>query len=122
MARERNARIGYGELVGPEREERIACFLPVLHLENQQRIWLEQENHFEEIYVWLYDRYRKEKGVLFAKELIEEEKALDEQAAMDQKAGFENPLAGLIDSSLENPEELDLSNLDPREEGSNPTP
>ena len=40
MAKEKKARIGYGELVGPEREERIACFLPVLHLENQQRIWL----------------------------------------------------------------------------------
>jgi len=52
-------RVSYTELIGKEREERIASFLPLLHLDNQQRVWLEQNKHFDEIWIWLYRAYAK---------------------------------------------------------------
>lgn len=42
----------YSDLA-PSREEKIASFLPVLHLSNQERLWLEQEEHFNEIHMML---------------------------------------------------------------------
>ena len=83
-------KVSYSELTGNNKEEKIACFLPVLHLDNQQKIWLEQEKHFDEIYVWLYQHYKKQ-GISQAQELIEEKKA-----EIIQEAGFENPLAGFF--------------------------
>jgi segregation and condensation protein A len=40
-------------LAGTERSERIATFLPLLHLDNQSKVFLDQEKPFEEIYIWL---------------------------------------------------------------------
>ena len=50
-------KIEYKDLVGKTKEDKIACFLPVLHLENQKKIFLEQTNHFEDIFVWLFEHY-----------------------------------------------------------------
>jgi len=46
-------KLTYTYLVGTERDERIACFLPLLHLSSQEKIKLEQEKPFEEINVLL---------------------------------------------------------------------
>ncbi len=50
-------KISYTDLVGLEREQRIASFFPLLQLENNKKVWLEQEQHFEEISVWLKEVY-----------------------------------------------------------------
>jgi len=50
-------KIGYGDLIGDTREEKIACFLPLLHLSNNKKLWLEQEKHLEEIWVYLHKYY-----------------------------------------------------------------
>jgi segregation and condensation protein A len=88
----KKSRMGYTELVGLERDERIAAFLPVLHLDHQQKVFLEQEGHLDEIWVWLYAHYKKEKGMTVAKELMEEKKA-----DLAEAAGFENPMAGFLE-------------------------
>jgi len=93
MFNSRKSRVAYTDLVGADREERIAAFLPVLHLDHQQRIWLEQENHLNEIWLWLYSHYKKEKGMIQAKELLEEKRE-----EIVEEAGFENPLAGIFES------------------------
>ena len=41
------------------REEKIITFVSLLHLENQDRLWLQQDDHFEEIYIWLSHVYKK---------------------------------------------------------------
>lgn len=46
-------RVSYTTLTGEERENKILSFFPALQLETNGKIWLEQETHFEEIYVWL---------------------------------------------------------------------
>lgn len=92
MFKARKERIGYTELIGKDREERIAAFLPVLHLDHQQKVWLQQEGHLDEIWVWLYQHYKQE-GVKLdkARELVEEKKA-----EITEQAGFENPLGGFF--------------------------
>ncbi len=96
MFRTKKEKVGYTELIGSDREERIAAFLPVLHLDHQQKVWLEQGNHLDEIWVWLFSHYKRDKSMTMASELIEEKKA-----ELDEQAGFENPLAGFFEDSFE---------------------
>jgi chromatin segregation and condensation protein Rec8/ScpA/Scc1 (kleisin family) len=103
MFKTRKARISYSELVGSSKEERISCFLPCLHLDSQQRVFLEQEKHFDEIWVWLYHHYMKhEAAKLGDGELVKEAKE-------EIEAGVDNPLSGFSDYDslgLENEENL----------------
>ena len=52
-------RIHYNNLVGEEKNEKIFSFTPLLHLEHQKKIWLEQNAHFEDIYIWERKTYLK---------------------------------------------------------------
>lgn len=52
-------KIPFTTLIGEKKEDRILSFLPLLELENQKKVWLEQEKHFDEIHVWLKDIYFK---------------------------------------------------------------
>ncbi len=56
-------KVPYTSIVGSTKEEKIEAFLPVLHLETQGKLWLEQEAHFEEIYVWLHENYHKKNNI-----------------------------------------------------------
>lgn len=60
-------RIPFSKLVGENGngEDKVAAFVPLLHLDNQHKVFLEQEKHLEEIYVWMKEHYQKE----FAEEL-----------------------------------------------------
>ncbi len=72
---EKKKKVSFTEFIGENKEERIISFLPLLHLETQKKIWLEQENHFEEIHIWLKKVYLKHNPDPFAglKKDIEEE-------------------------------------------------
>jgi len=76
-------KISFTEFVGASKEEKIASFSPLLHLENQQKIWLEQENHFEEIHLWLKKTYFKHNPDPFA-ELKEEIENLNENEIKEE--------------------------------------
>ena len=52
-------KINYNHLVGKEKNEKIFSFTPLLHLEHQKKIWLEQNAHFEDIYIWERKTYLK---------------------------------------------------------------
>jgi len=52
-------KISYTDLVGKEREQRIASFFPLLQLENNKKVWLEQPEHFKEIHIWLKQVFLK---------------------------------------------------------------
>jgi segregation and condensation protein A len=99
------SRLSFTELVGEGREEKLAAFLPLLHLDNQQKVWLEQEDHFEEIWIWLYELYKKQRALDFVEEgidEIEEELGLDpEKKRRIEKINkdFENPLANFFDTA-----------------------
>lgn len=70
-SQETHKKISFTEFAGQDREKRIEHFSPLLHLENQKKIWLEQPRHFDEIYIWEKESYWKNNGNPF-KDLITE--------------------------------------------------
>ena len=70
-SKEEYKKVSFTELAGEDREKRIEHFSPLLHLENQKKIWLEQPEHFEEINIWEKKNYWKNNGDPF-KDLITE--------------------------------------------------
>ena len=100
----KQTKMSYSELTGGDKDEKIACFLPVLHLDSQQRVFLEQEKHFSEIWVWLYHHYKSQNQAAFAA------REMAENIEEELEAGVDNPLSGFTgyDSlSLENAEDVD---------------
>ena len=74
-------KIPYNEFVNNSRDEKILSFLPLLYLEEQKKVWLEQEKPFEEIYIWLKEVFLKHNPDPYAdlKKTIEEEIDEDEE-------------------------------------------
>ncbi len=75
-------RVAFSELSSLNADERLLTFVSLLHLDNQQKIWLEQEGHFEEIWILLKEIYEHKNKDLLEKlkkevELLEEESILD---------------------------------------------
>jgi len=95
--------VGFHEFIGKDREQKIISFGPLLQLENNKKIWLNQENHFDEIYIWLHKSYMKNNPDPFAelREEIEEqlEELDDEKKQRIKKINedFENPLGDLLE-------------------------
>jgi len=52
-------KISYNEFVNNSKEEKILSFLPLLYLEEQKKVWLEQEKPFEDVYIWLKEVFLK---------------------------------------------------------------
>lgn len=60
-----DSRIAFSQLSSLDFDERLLTFVSLLHLDNQQKIWLEQEGHFEEIWILLKEIYEaKNKDLL----------------------------------------------------------
>jgi len=99
------SKLSFTELAGEKKDERLAAFLPLLHLENQQKVWLHQQEHFDEIWIWLYEIYKKEHALDMMEHEIEEviEELDDEQKKRIEKINkdFENPLADFFDTASE---------------------
>ena len=98
---EKKKRVSFTDFIGDDKEERIISFSPLLHLDHQKKIWLEQEEHFDEFYIWLKEIYFKHNPDPFAdlKEEIEEkiEELDSEKKKRLEKINkdFENPLGNL---------------------------
>ncbi len=95
---EKKKRISFKELIGEDKEERIISLMPLLHLECQKKIWLEQEAHFEEIHIWLKEIFLKHNPDPFAElkeELEEEIKELDQERVKKVNEEFKNPIEGI---------------------------
>ncbi len=90
-------KISFTDFVGTNKENRILSFSPLLHLDYQKKIWLEQETHFGDFYIWLKDTYLQHNPDPFAdlrQEVEKEMEDLDE----DKKKRLEK-----IDKDFENP-------------------
>ena len=99
-------RIPYSEFTNNNKEERIISFSPLLHLENQQKIWMEQQGHFDEIFIWMRKTYFENNPDPFeelrgsVEEQLEEMKELDsEQKERLEKINkdFKNPLGEMFE-------------------------
>jgi chromatin segregation and condensation protein Rec8/ScpA/Scc1 (kleisin family) len=69
----KNQKITYTEFAGAEKEKRIEHFSPLLHLENQRKVWLHQKEPFDEIHIWMRENFIKHNGDPF-QDLIDEMK------------------------------------------------
>ena len=76
----REEKFPFSQLAGKTAEERIATFIPLLHLDNQQKVWLEQDGHFEEIWILLKHLYEKQNAGALEEMRKEAEAALAEFA------------------------------------------
>ncbi len=76
----RSEKYAFSELMheAKTKEEKVTGFVSLLHLDNQQKIWLEQENHFEEIWILLKKMYEEQNKEKLAK-LREEMEKLEEE-------------------------------------------
>ncbi len=80
-------KIGYSDLAGQSKEEKLACFLPILHLSNSKKLWLDQQAHLDEIWIYLYTYFKKNKEN-FIEELeedIEEMRGELEETELSEK-------------------------------------
>ena len=100
---EREHRLSLSEFAGNTTEEKIATFVPLLHLHNQDKVWLDQENHFEEIWILLKSIYNKQNAAELQRmrEEVEEELRMLEDKEIDDEQrsrvkeieeNFDNPL------------------------------
>jgi segregation and condensation protein A len=102
-------KLPYTHFAGTDKEERIACFLPMLHLSNNKKLWLEQEEHFDEIYLYLLGTFKKhfpdhdKELTELEQELKQEIKEIDkelkdkhQQKVQEINKDFENPVGELI--------------------------
>lgn len=103
-------KIDYHTLSGTEKEEKLACFLPILHLSNSKKVWLEQDGHIKKIWIYLFDFYNKNDH-LFTEELEDE---VDEEVIEDGSLEDREEDSG---RSFEGEDESEGENLDPVKSG-----
>lgn len=98
-------KISYSDFT-KSKEERIIAFSPLLHLESQKKVWMEQDGHFEEIFIWMKKTYLEHNPDPFAdlKQEIEEQiQELDnEQLRRRQNITrhFDNPLKEMFEGLI----------------------
>ncbi len=69
---EERKKITFNKIVKNDKDEKIISFHSLLHLENQEKIWLEQDEHFGEIHIWMKKTYFKHNNPF--EDLIDENK------------------------------------------------
>ena len=94
-------KISFTEFIGTDKEQRLIAFSPLLHLDHQKKVWLEQDRHFEDFNIWLKDTYLANNPDPFAdlrEELEKEIENLDpekKQRLEKINTDFESPLGEL---------------------------
>lgn len=107
----RETKVGFSEISGMNNEERIATFVPLLHLDTQHKVWLEQDGHLNEIWVLLKHLYEKQnfqERERMRKEVEEEigklSAELDEEGKQrmeEVENEFDNPIGNALNSAME---------------------
>jgi segregation and condensation protein A len=90
----REEKLAFSEFAGESKDEKISHFVPLLHLDSQKEVWLEQEGHLKEIWIWLRSLYEK-KVPQFIEKLKEGEDLTDEDF---EEEGIEVEETGAVDS------------------------
>jgi len=80
-------RAAFSELAGQSAEEKISHFLPLLHLDSQHKVIVEQEEPFNEIWIWLKQVYVKKHFNILEQMRKESEEAMKEDLIEMAKEG-----------------------------------
>jgi len=96
-------KISFTDLIGNDKEERLIAFPPLLHLDHQKKVWLEQEQHFEDFHIWLNETYFKNNPDPYAdlREKVDEKAealSAEQQKRMAKiEKDFSNPLGEMAE-------------------------
>jgi len=96
-------KVSFKEFIGQDKDERIIAFSPLLHLDHQKKVWLEQDEHLEDFHIWLSHVYKEHNPDPFSDLRHEMEEKLEElddekkQRLKEINEDFENPLGELFD-------------------------
>lgn len=84
MFENREEKLAFSEISGEAKHERIYSFVSLLHLDNQQKVWLEQNGHFDEIWILLKHLYDKKYASELARMREDVEQEFEKLAAEDE--------------------------------------
>jgi segregation and condensation protein A len=76
-------KLAFSSIAGTTKDDRVATFVPLLHLDNQQKVWLEQEGHIGEIWILLKHLYEAHNKEALAKAAQEVDEALKEEGIVE---------------------------------------
>lgn len=108
--KDREDKLAFSELAGKTTEERVATFIPLLYLDNQQKVWVEQEAHLEEIWIWLKELYESKNKEKLEQMKLEVETALKELEE-EEKAEALKAMAEAEDNQGKDADETDEEDL-----------
>lgn len=97
-------KLAFSHLSGKERDDKVATFIPLLHLDNQQKVWLEQNGHCEEIWILLKHIYEKQNASQLEKWKQEVEEALKETETEENHENMTTQNEGLDKDEDDGPE------------------
>lgn len=95
----REEKLAFSELVQKHDGDAVGTFVPLLHLDYQHKVLLEQEKHLDEIYIWLKSLHELKNKDELDKMRAEVEKAFAQDAEHEIEEEFENKIS---DNSKEN--------------------
>lgn len=73
-------RLAFSKIAGESNEEKIATFIPLLHLDTQHKVLLEQGEHADEIWIWLKELYEIKHAEMLTQLRKEVEEELEKMA------------------------------------------
>jgi len=98
---EKKKKISFAEFTEISKEERLLLFYPLLQLDHQKKVWLDQEEHLKDFYIWLSETYFAENDPL--EELRKElEKAMSENPKKSPKDKKRSKIPKNFDNPIEN--------------------
>ena len=83
----REERLAFSELIKSSdnsevsKDDKVAAFVSLLHLDNQQKVWIEQENHLDEIWILSKILYEKQNSGKITKLTAEIDKLYEEESS-----------------------------------------
>ncbi len=85
FSKNKDEKIAFSSFCDKEGKDKIFHFLPLLYLDNQHRILLEQESHFDEIWIWLKSVHDKKHADILeaARKEVEEAMKGGEEAQVE---------------------------------------
>jgi chromatin segregation and condensation protein Rec8/ScpA/Scc1 (kleisin family) len=90
----REERLAFSEFAENSREGKVSTFIPLLHLDTQHKVWLEQDKHFDEIWILLKHLYEKQHADELAQARAEVEADIAAFREEVEKAHNEPPFKG----------------------------
>lgn len=111
----REEKLAFSEFAGKTDDERITAFVPLLHLDNQNKVWLEQEAAFDEIFIWLKNIYERKNSAMLEKMRKEVEEELSKIATEEEIAEVENEFEHPLDEQFERKIQSDVDDMSEEE-------